>query len=94
MKASEFSIGCEFYMSGRKFRCTDVGSRAVVAICLEPHEVVESWHDEQGWHERREISDDPSWFNGPPYAVVEHVIDEYDLDACQLSAEEEDTPEQ
>lgn len=31
------------------------------------------------------ISDyeDPSWFNGPPYAVVEHVFDGYDLLGCQ-----------
>lgn len=25
---------------------------------------------------------DPSWFNGPPYAVAEVVWDEYDLPAC------------
>jgi|SRR4029077_12255069 len=24
--------------------------------------------------------DDPSWYNGPPYAVAEHVFDEYDLE--------------
>jgi hypothetical protein len=23
---------------------------------------------------------DPTWYNGPPYAVVEHVLDEDDLD--------------
>ncbi|MFW5750757.1 MAG: hypothetical protein ACOCZK_03815 [Planctomycetota bacterium] len=27
-------------------------------------------------------ADDPSWFNGPPYAVVESVFDEYDFAAC------------
>lgn len=26
--------------------------------------------------------EDPSWYNGPPYAVVEHVMDEYDLEVC------------
>lgn len=26
--------------------------------------------------------DDPSWFNGPPYAVAEYVIDEDDLEVC------------
>ncbi len=26
--------------------------------------------------------DDPSWLNGPPYAVPEQVIDENDLPAC------------
>ena len=24
--------------------------------------------------------DDPRWYNGPPYAVVERVFDEYDLE--------------
>jgi len=25
---------------------------------------------------------DPSWFNGPPYAVAEHVFDEYGFGGC------------
>lgn len=25
---------------------------------------------------------DPSWFNGPPYAVAESCLDEYDIEAC------------
>jgi hypothetical protein len=32
-----------------------------------------------------EHDDDPRLYNGPPYAVVETVIDEYDLDACTLT---------
>lgn len=28
--------------------------------------------------------DDPSWFNGPPYAVVEHVFDENDLPGIEI----------
>ena len=24
--------------------------------------------------------DDPSWYNGPPYALVEHVFDEYSIE--------------
>jgi len=26
--------------------------------------------------------DDPSWYNGPPYAVSEHCFDEYDQQGC------------
>jgi len=26
--------------------------------------------------------DDPSWFNGPPYAALEIVLDEDDLESC------------
>jgi hypothetical protein len=29
-------------------------------------------------------SDDPSWYNGPPYAVAEHVFDEYDIGGCNF----------
>ena len=27
---------------------------------------------------------DPSGYNGPPYAIVEHALDEYDFPACSL----------
>ena len=46
--------------SGKRWRVTDVGSRTFVAICVSDPEVVA----------------DPSWANGPPYAIVEHVWDE------------------
>ena len=29
---------------------------------------------------RLDHDDDPSWYNGPPYAVAEHVFDEYDIE--------------
>ena len=69
MKLNEFEIGKSFIMSGKLWRCTDIGTRAVIAIKLD--------------HE-----DDPSWYNGPPYAVMEYVIDEYDLDICYSTIEE------
>ena len=30
-----------------------------------------------------EHPEDPSWYNGPPYAVAEAVFDEYDISACK-----------
>lgn len=27
--------------------------------------------------------DDPNWYNSPPYAVVEHVFDEYGIEGCE-----------
>jgi hypothetical protein len=66
MLLSDFYIGLEFWMSGSRWRCTDVGSRVVLAIKLD--------HD-----------DDPSWYNGPPYAVCEYPIDEDDIPACSLT---------
>ena len=32
MKHSDFKIGLEFYCSGGVFRCTDIGTRTIVAI--------------------------------------------------------------
>jgi len=64
MKHADFRIGCEFLMGGCRWRCTDVGTRTIVAIKLE--------HD-----------DDPSWYNGPPYAVAEAALDEYDIEGCE-----------
>lgn len=63
MKHSDFRIGLEFMMSGARWRCTDLGTRTIIAIKLD--------------------QEDESWYNGPPYAVAEMVIDEYDLDACE-----------
>ncbi len=62
MKFEDFLIGNEFYTASGKWRCTDLGTRVIVAIHL-------SYKDE-------------SWFEGPPYAVVEHVFNEYDFAGC------------
>jgi len=88
MKHSEFYIGQEFFTGSGKWRCTDVGTRVIVAISLEPHAVTQSWKDDSGWHKRHQMSNDPSWFNGPPYAVGEHVFDEYGIEGCWAKAEE------
>lgn len=68
MQLSDFSIGLEFYMGDARWRCTDIGSRTVIAIKLD--------------------APDESWYNGPPYGVVEYVIDEYDFGGCSLEPEE------
>ena len=65
MKLSGFNIGQSFFCGDKEWRCTDVGTRVVTAICLSDHE------------------DDPSWFNGPPYAVAEHSFDEDTQICCE-----------
>jgi hypothetical protein len=81
MELSDFKIGGEFNFAGKRWRCTDIGTRVVAAICLEPVTVgyVTSNSDSV---KRRD--NDPSWFNGPPYAVSETVFDEYDQPACTV----------
>ena len=71
MRHEEFKIGMEFTADGSlsgRWRCTDVGTRAIVAIQLEP-------------------GNDPSWCDGPPYAVAEFVFDEDDIVACKKCEE-------
>jgi hypothetical protein len=94
MNHNEFSIGLEFWCDGRRWRCTDVGSRVVVAISLEPHEIVHVTFDPKDRTKKsttRELTNDPSWLNGPPYAVVEHVFDESDIEGCSLRFDESKT---
>ena len=89
MEHRDFRIGVEFWSSGKRWRCTDVGTRVITAISLEPHEVVEWKTDEKGFKttERRYVTDDPSWQRGPPYPIVEHVFDEDSIEICSLVAE-------
>ena len=89
MRHEEFRIGMEFWCGGRRWRCTDVGTRVVVGVCLEPHEVVTvtGKAGASGATITRTIAADDSWFAGPPYAVPEEVFDEHSMDACNLSAD-------
>lgn len=90
MRRGDFVIGQEFWCGGKRWRCTDVGSRVVVAICLEPHEIVASLREKQVDESVREIpaiTSDSEWLHGPPYALAESVFDEYDMKGCSLTAE-------
>ena len=89
MKHSDFQIGTEFFTAAGKWRCTDVGTRVVVAISLESREMVRVRHDESGERiEERFTSDDPRDLVGPPYMVAEHVFNEYDLEGCYATADQ------
>jgi hypothetical protein len=90
MKHSEFRIGLEFWCREKQRRCTDVGSRVIIAISQEPHEVVAlipADSPTEAPQTRSYITDDASWLSGPPYQVAEQVFDKYDLEACSLDQE-------
>ena len=72
MKHCDFHIGTEFECGGKRWRCTDIGTRVIVAICLT-NELSITHRERDGW------------FNGPPYAVAEFVFDEDDILACEKS---------
>jgi hypothetical protein len=71
MELNEFEIGVDFFCGERQWRCTDIGSRVISAICVTDQK--------QG--------DPDGWLVGPPYAVVEAVFDEYGMMACSIEPE-------
>ena len=77
MKIEEFFTGLEFYTTSGKWRCTDIGSRVIVAIQID--HVVVCRTDKKGEVTKEIVTDDKSWFHGPPYAVAAHVFDEFDM---------------
>lgn len=81
-----FRIGAEFWCGGRQWRCTDIGTRTVVAIRLDQVEVASSASKRHRTLGRAEAEAE-GWFDGPPYAVAEHVFDEDDLECCALAPE-------
>jgi hypothetical protein len=72
------------------WRCTDIGTRTGIAIRIDAAEVVAVL----GGRETQSVVDprrDPSWLNGPPYALAETVFDEYDFAALRPVAERDVT---
>src|SRR5450432_2007863 len=85
MKHSEFRIGLEFWCGGKRWRCTDVGTRIVAVISLEPHEVVDMTSPDDPTvppETRSYTTDDPEWLLGSPYKIAESIFDEYDIEGC------------
>jgi hypothetical protein len=93
MKHEDFRIGTEFWCGGRRWRCTDVGTRVVVGVCLEPHQVVTvtaNVVESGGSTITRRTARDESWLAGPPYALAEEVFDEHSIGACSLARDGDD----
>ena len=93
MRHEDFTIGETFWATSGSYRCTDVGTRTIVAVHLGPRAIVQQ-ESVGGQHRATTVVvDDPSWLNGPPYAVVEAQDDladcnrtEADLRAAASSA--------
>ncbi len=90
MRHDEFRIGETFWCSGRQWRCTDIGTRTVIAMRIDSVDVESNVPDLRRTLSRSEAEAE-GWFNGPPYAVAEVVFDEYDLDGCSLEPDPDDT---
>ena len=82
MELSDFVIGETFWTAAGAFRCTDIGTRVVVAVKLGPRAISRAESVDGTVRITKRIDDDPSWLNGPPYAVEEVVFDENELLGC------------
>ncbi len=96
MKHSDFAIGTEFYTGSGKWRCTDIGTRVIVAMKIDPVELIYANHTGREIKHvyNQQQAEAEGWFNGPPYAVGEEAFDEYDMDGCTLDPKEWDVGEQ
>ncbi len=89
MKLKQIRINQHFWMSGKKYLCTDVGTRTIAAIRWDLNEKIPMIEGRYKGKKlitkkvmrKRKLED----FNGPPYHVVEIVIDEYALESCTIS---------
>jgi hypothetical protein len=78
----DFSIGQEFLCGGKRWRCTDVATRVIVAICVSEITIT-SEYSAITQTVSKEEAETQGWFNGPPYAVEEIVFDEDDMEGCE-----------
>ena len=84
MKHSEFQIGCEFMTPAGRWRCTDIGTRTIVAIridLIETRTIIDA-HPVRRYLTQEEAELE-GWFNGPPYALAEVVFDEDGIGECK-----------
>lgn len=85
MEHSDFNLGTVFWSADRQWRCTDVGTRVIVALRIDS---VEIGSNEPSLRRtlNREQAETEGWFNGPPYAVAEIVFDEDDIRGCSFES--------
>lgn len=86
MRLSDVQIGAEFRCGGSIWRCTDVGTRTIAAIRINPAQLGRRGEDGtiSTEHITREEAEADGWLSGPPYALAETVFDEDDLLVCTL----------
>jgi hypothetical protein len=87
MKHADFIIGGTFWCGGHQWRCTDIGTRTIVAIRTDRVLVANNAGDLQ----QLSGGDADSWLSGPPYAVAEVVFDENDLEGCTSTSSDDGT---
>lgn len=80
MRLDEFAIGMPFRRGDHLLRCTDIGTRTVVAIRIDEVEIAGTAGNRTL---DRRAAEAEGWFCGPPYPVAEIVFDEDDQEECE-----------
>ena len=88
MKYSEFVIGGTFWCSDQQWQCTDIGTRTIIAMRIDPVEVGSNVPELRRTLTRAEAEKE-GWFKGPPYAGAEVVFDEDYMLACSREPDAE-----
>ena len=70
---------------GRLWRCTDIGTRIIVVIRIDQVQVGGSPALRRSLSGAEAAAE--GWFSGPPYAVVESVFDENDIEIAHRGRE-------
>lgn len=83
MRRGEFRIGETFWYGGRQWRCTDIGTRTIIAMRIDSVDVGSNVPELRRTLSRAEAEAE-GWFNGPPCAVAESVFDEDSIVGCSL----------
>ena len=83
-KPSDFKIGEVFHYQNHTWKCTDIGTRTISAICLS-----EVWvtRTRANTHVKERVRLEPSQidakrFDGPPYRVQEQIFDDRVFKFC------------
>jgi len=86
LKHSDFIIGKTFWLGGIIWRCTDIGTRTIIAIRTDVNHIVTRGVDGQAVTRplTQNEAEGNGYISGPPYEQEEIVIDELDIEACSL----------
>ena len=82
-----FQVGTTFSTGQALWRCTDVGTRTIVAVRIDKVITPRPLGENQTWATERSAADPrklPGWLNGPPYALAEFCFDEEDIEAVEI----------
>lgn len=92
MLHAEFSIGKDFTCGGKEWRCTDIGTRIIVAICVSQITTTR-FNTKIGVGSKRILNkteaETEGWFKGPPYSLDEVVFNEDDFSACAPTSDDQ-----